>query len=199
MWGIVRERGMWAKQLVAGLLVVGCSTISSGSLAALEIPIDGFIGDYALVPRVEVSQTASLSYEPPDEITSLYLRLVGTAVPGVEVCGDAERLAGVEFLVWITGPQSGTNYMAFDIYTWDSEVIDISSEVTAFPMPAELEQVILSGNFELKLSANFPVTWCAFVPPYAEVSIDAAYLLVNVDPSVEDKKSTWGAVKATFR
>lgn len=187
----------WAIRIVLLVLLSVGDAVAEPS--TLVVPLAGLEGRYVTALRETVVQEVRVSFSPPREITSLCLRISGTAIPGIEECTSEQYLSGVEFLGRISGSSLPNSELAFDIYTWDAVEFAAEEDCTSMPLSANLTAQILSGELTLRLAAYMPITWCAYVPPYAEATIDSASLVIEGDFVVPVDDLSWGAAKANYR
>ena len=176
-------------------------SVAHGELVTREIAMGELVGRYVGAPKDSDFRTTLVSYDPPLELQSVELRLVGTAIPGALDCSGSPGLTGVSFYGLIEDPISGDSYWAFYIGLWTEEEFDIQGKYIWPPLPVEIRELVLSGSFVFRLvgMGSPTVGICAYLYPWAEATIAEAMLLVEGEFLVTEEQFSWGTIKALFR
>lgn len=187
-------------RLVVLVLVAVCLLGESAlcETRRVEVEVPAFTGTYVGTYRDVETVIAEVAIPVPSSVEAMFVRLVGTAVPGLAMCPEPVEL-GMSFDFWYSDPVQGTLEPGGSTSTWSMTDFDFQEEVGNLSVTAGLADFVLAGGGHFEMHAHRPMSTC-FVPnPMPEVTLTNVYFVVVGDYPVAEGAPSWGGVKALFR
>ena len=180
------------KSLIISIFVYTLALGASVGVADTETyDLESLIGSYT---ELSPTKTDTLSYHGPGgKVTSAFLHIVGTVNKSQFFCWGYTFYYGADL-------ETDLHHIASSI-EWLGSWVNLAGSIdtTAYYYGDEGEVLTLSEGdvIEIGVTLEQYVSSCALLTP-SSVSIQSAFLTINIDTISPAKQSTWGRIKALY-